>query len=74
MHRPLYVPGEFRKTIRERAQREPRFRRAMLREAIELMLSGDEKTSRAILRNSINATVGFRQPNLAGMVELKRIF
>ena len=74
MHRPLYVPREFRKTIRERAQREPRFRRAMLREAIELMLSGDEKTGRAILRNSINATVGFRQPNLAGMVELKRIF
>jgi hypothetical protein len=74
MHRPLYVPREFRKTIREHAQREPRFRRALLREAIELMLSGDEKTGRAILRTSINATVGFRQPNLAGMVELKRIF
>lgn len=25
------------------------------------MLSGDEKTGRAILRNYINATVGFRQ-------------
>ena len=31
------------------------------REAIELMLSCDEKTGRAILRNYINATVGFRQ-------------
>jgi len=51
---------DFRETIRERAQQEPRFRRALLREAIELMLSGDEKTGRAILRNYINATVGFR--------------
>jgi hypothetical protein len=52
---------DFRETIRERAQREPRFRKALLREAIELMLSGDEKTGRATLRNYINATVGFRQ-------------
>ena len=52
---------DFRETIRERAQREPRFREALLREAIELMLSGDEKTGRATLRNYINATVGIRQ-------------
>ena len=52
---------DFRETIRERAQREPRFRKALLREAIGLMLSGDEKTGRAILRNYINATVGFRR-------------
>ena len=50
---------DFRETIRERAQREPRFRKALLREAIELMLSGDEKTGCAILRNYINATIGF---------------
>ena len=52
---------DFRETIRERAQREPRFRKALLREAMELMLSGDEKTGRAILRNCIDATVGFRR-------------
>src|ERR1035441_5759808 len=52
---------DFRETIRDRAQQDPRFRKALLREAIELMLSGDEKTGRAILRNYINATVGFRQ-------------
>jgi hypothetical protein len=32
---------DFRETIRERAQREPRFRKALLREAIELMLIFD---------------------------------
>ena len=57
----MALTKDFRETIRERAQREPKFRKALLREAIELMLSGDEKTGRAILRNYINATVGFRQ-------------
>jgi DNA-binding phage protein len=57
----MALTKDFRETIRERAQREPKFRQALLREAIELMLSGDEKTGRAILRNYINATVGFRQ-------------
>jgi hypothetical protein len=56
----MALTRDFRETIRERTQQEPRFRKALLREAIELMLSGDEKTGRAILRNYINATVGFR--------------
>jgi len=52
---------DFRETIRERAQNEPAFRKALLREAIELMLSGDVKTGRALLRNYINATAGFKE-------------
>ncbi|MCX6975840.1 MAG: transcriptional regulator [Verrucomicrobia bacterium] len=52
---------DFRETIGERARQEPQFRKALLREAAELMLSGDEKTGRAILRNFINATLGFQQ-------------
>ena len=55
----MALTKDFRETIRDRAQREPAFRKALLREAIELMLSGDEKTGRAILRNYINATLGF---------------
>lgn len=55
----MALTRDFRETVRERAQREPAFRRALLREAVELMLSGDETTGRAILRNYINATVGF---------------
>jgi len=54
-------------TIHERAEQEPQFRKALLREAVELMLSGDEKTGRAILRNYI-ATVGRRQ--LAGATSI----
>lgn len=57
----MALTKDFRETIRDRAQREPAFRKPLLREAIGLMLSGDEKTGRASLRNYINATVGFSQ-------------
>jgi hypothetical protein len=50
----MALTKHFRETIRQRAQQEPRFRKTLLREAIELMLSGDEKTGRAILRNIIS--------------------
>jgi len=38
----MALTKHFRETIRERAQREPRFRKALLREAIELMFRGRE--------------------------------
>lgn len=56
---PLTV--DFRETIRERAQKDAAFRRGLLQEAVELMLSGDVKTGQKIIRNYINATVGFQQ-------------
>jgi DNA-binding phage protein len=59
----MALTRDFRETIRERAQREPAFRQALLREGIELMAGGDFATGRAILRNYINATIGF--PELA---------
>jgi DNA-binding phage protein len=54
---------DFRETIRERAQNEPAFRQGLLREGLELIYNGDFVTGRAILRNYINATIGF--PKLA---------
>jgi len=55
----MALTRDFRETIRERAQREPAFRQALLREGLQLIHSGDFATGRAILRNYINATVGF---------------
>jgi hypothetical protein len=52
----MALTRDFRETTRGRAQQEPKFRKALLREAIELMLSGDEKTGRAILRNTLATT------------------
>jgi DNA-binding phage protein len=56
---PLTI--DFRETIRERAQSDAAFRRGLLQEAVELMLSGDVKTGQKIIRNYINATVGFHE-------------
>lgn len=51
----------FTETVRERARREPEFRRALLRNAIEILLSGDIETGKVLLRRYVNATVGFKQ-------------
>ncbi|HEV3039009.1 MAG TPA: transcriptional regulator [Candidatus Angelobacter sp.] len=51
----------FKETIRARAVRDPKFRRELLREAIECMFGGDTATAKVILRDYINATVGFAE-------------
>jgi DNA-binding phage protein len=63
----MALTKDFRETIRERAQREPAFRRALLQEAIEQMIAGDVDTAKSMIRNYINATVGF--PALAHTVD-----
>ena len=51
----------FRETIRDRAQKQPSFRRALLREGLDLIYNGDFATGRTVLRNYIHATVGFSE-------------
>lgn len=63
----MALTRDFRETIRERAQEEPAFRRALLQEAIEAMLAGEVRVGKAMIRNYINATGGFHQ--LARAVE-----
>ena len=52
---------DFKKTIQKRAQEDPEFREALLKESIECMLAGDTNTGKAMLRDYINATVGFSE-------------
>jgi DNA-binding phage protein len=49
----------FRATLLERAQKDAEFRKAMLKEGVDTMLAGDVATGKAILRDYINAAVGF---------------
>ena len=51
---------DFKETIRARAQREPKFRQALLREAVETYLTGDLETGKSVLRDYVNATIGFQ--------------
>jgi DNA-binding phage protein len=57
----MALTRDFRETIRARVQRDPKFRKELLREGIESMLNGDVATAKTILRDYINATVGFTQ-------------
>ena len=51
----------FRETVYNRAQRDAAFRKALLTEAMNAYLGGDEATGKAVLRDVINATIGFEQ-------------
>jgi DNA-binding phage protein len=53
------LTSDFKQTVAERVQREPAFARALLDEAASLFLNGEPATARLILRDLVNATVGF---------------
>ena len=55
----MALTRDFKKTIQARVRRDPRFRKALLQEGVESFLSGDLETGKIILRDFINATVGF---------------
>ena len=57
----MALTRDFKKTIAERTQRDPGFARALLDEAATLFLSDDPETARLILRDLVNATLGFER-------------
>ena len=57
----MTITRDFKETVQERALRDPEFREGMLRESIECMLEGDLKTGKALLRDYINAIIGFEK-------------
>jgi len=50
---------DFKETVKDRVVRDPAFREELLKEGIECLLTGDVDTGKAILRDYINATIGF---------------
>ncbi|HUJ94575.1 MAG TPA: hypothetical protein VLW84_04860 [Terriglobales bacterium] len=57
----MALTRDFKETIQARVRRDPAFRKELLREGIESFLAGDVETGKTVLRDYINATVGFRQ-------------
>ena len=57
----MALTRDFKQTVQDRIAKDPGFRDALLREGIECMLSGDLDTGKAILRDYINATIGFEK-------------
>ena len=59
--RTMALTRDFKKTVVARVERDPAFARALLDEAATLFLSGEPGTARLILRDLVNATLGFEQ-------------
>ncbi len=59
----MALTRDFRETVQARVKRDPAFREGLLSDAIESLLSGEVTLGKELLRDYINATVGF--PRLA---------
>lgn len=55
----MALTRNFKQTVIERVERDPEFAKALLDEAATLFLSDEPETARLILRDLVNATVGF---------------
>ncbi len=55
----MALTRNFKETVAERAARDPAFAKALLDEAATLFLNGDPHTARLVLRDLVNASIGF---------------
>ena len=56
----MTLTRNFKETIQARNRRDPAFREELFKEGIECLLTGDVDTGKAVLKDYINATVGFQ--------------
>jgi hypothetical protein len=55
----MALTRDFKETVLARVQRDAKYREALFTEAINAYLAGDTLTGKAILRDLVNATIGF---------------
>ena len=58
---------DFKETIQARIERDLGFREALLGEGAQCLLAGDVETGKSVLRDYINAAIGFRE--LGGLTD-----
>ena len=52
---------DFKETVQTRAERDPEFREGLLKQGVDCLLAGEVDTGKIVLRDYINATVGFEE-------------
>ena len=57
----MALTRDFRETIKAHAARDPKFRAALFTEALDAYLAGDVGAGKAVLRDLVNATIGFER-------------
>ncbi len=55
----MALTRNFKETITERVQSDPEYADALLEQGIQAMLDGDVEVGKSIIRDYINATIGF---------------
>lgn len=55
----MALTRDFKETVAARVQSDPAFAQALLDEAITLFINGEPDTAKLILRDLVNATLGF---------------
>jgi len=55
----MALTRDFKATVVTRVKNDPAFAQALLDEALTLLLNGDPDTAKLILRDLVNATIGF---------------
>ena len=55
----MALTRDFKATVVSRVKSDPAFAQALLDEALTLLLNGDPDTAKLILRDLVNATIGF---------------
>lgn len=55
----MVLTRDYKNTIRERATRYPNFAVSLMNEAVTAFLEGEPEVARVVLRESVNATIGF---------------
>ena len=66
----MAILRNFKETVQARALHDPAFREGLLRESIDNMLAGDIETGKVLLRDYINATVGFKERASRALLKL----
>jgi len=57
----MKLTRDYQETVNARIQHDPEFTAALLDEAVSLFLNGEPQTARLILRDLVNATIGFEE-------------
>lgn len=57
----MVLTRDYKETINSRVRHDPAFAQALLDEAVSLFLNGDPEAARLVLRDLVNATVGFEK-------------
>tara|TARA_R110000772_G_scaffold60328_22_gene136294 strand:+ start:1303 stop:1620 length:318 start_codon:yes stop_codon:yes gene_type:complete len=57
----MALTRSFKDTVKARADRDPAFRIGLFQEAMNAFMDGDVETGKIVLRDYVNATVGFEK-------------